>query len=113
MPTGLKHIQQDQVHESVFNQTCHSFSWSVLTIEFCIDLSIPQVTVNVYLAGIKIGGGTLNPQHPSITVGGSAMGFKAEVTLSLDVSGQKLEYKAEVCAPIAGCKDKSGTLFSW
>lgn len=113
MTTGLSHIKEGQVHESSFQSFCNSFSISVLKIEYCVDLSIPQLTVNVYLAGIKIGGGTINPQNPSITIGGSALGFKAEVTLTADFNAQKVNYKIELCAPIVGCTSYSGTLFSW
>jgi hypothetical protein len=113
MATGLKHIQEFEVDKAVLNQFCNSFSISVLTIDYCIDLSGPAVSFTVSLAGIKIGGGVIDPNNPSITIGGGAFGFKAEVTLTADFSNSKIDYKIEICAPIAGCKDYSGTLFSW
>lgn len=113
MATGLKHIQDNQVHESIFNAVCNSFSWGPLKIDYCVDLTIPQVTFHVFLAGIQIASGTINPQNPCVTVGGGALGFKAEVTLCIVPDKKQVTYKAEVCAPIVGCTSKSGILFSW
>ncbi|MEM7049313.1 MAG: hypothetical protein AAF604_06625 [Acidobacteriota bacterium] len=113
MATGLKHIESHQVHESALTQVCNSFSIGPLKIDYCVDLTIPQVTFQVYLAGIKIGGGTINPSNPCIKIGGGALGFKAEVELCIDVDRQQVTYEIEICAPFAGCKDYKGVLFSW
>ena len=109
----LSNIQDGQLHASAFQQFCNSFSVSVLTIKYCVDLSVPQISVEIYLAGIKIGGGTINPSNPSITIGGSALGFKAEVTLAADFTKNQVTYKITLCAPFVGCTDYSGVLFSW
>ena len=109
----LSNIQEGQIHESAFQQFCNSFSVSVLTIKYCVDLSVPQISVEIYLSGVKIGGGTINPSNPTITIGGGALGFKAEVTLSADFSKDQVSYKITLCAPFVGCKDYSGILFSW
>ncbi len=111
--TGLAHIQDAQLDAAALEQFCNSLTLGPLKIEYCVDLSIPQITVNVYLAGIRIGGGTINPSNPSITIGGGALGFKAEVTLSADFNARQVTYQVEVCAPFAGCKAYSGVLFSW
>ena len=111
--TGLAHIKDEQAHESLFNQVCNSFSIGPLKIDYCVDLAIPQVTFSVFLAGIKIGGGTINPQHPCVTVGGGVAGFKAEATLCVDPAKKQVTYEIEICAPFVGCKKYKGVLFSW
>lgn len=109
----LSSIQDGEIHASAMQQFCNSFSVSVLTIKYCVDLSVPQLSIEIYLAGIKIGGGTINPTNPSITIGGSVLGFKAQVTLTADFTKNQVTYKITLCAPIVGCTDYSGILFSW
>jgi hypothetical protein len=113
MATGLDHIQDNQLHESVFNLVSNSISIGPLTITYTVDLSIPQVTFTLSLAGVNIGGGTINPQHPCVTVGGGALGFKAEATLCVDPAKKQVTYNVQICAPFVGCKTFEGVLFSW
>jgi len=110
---ALAHVQEGQLHESALQQFCNSFSVGPVKVNYCLDLSIPQITVEVFVAGVRIGGGTINPQHPTVTIGGSVAGFKAEVTLTADFSKRQLTYKITVCVPILGCKNYDGVLFSW
>jgi hypothetical protein len=109
----LAHVQEGQVSEASLQQFCNSFSVSALTIKYCLDLSIPQITLDIYIAGVRIGGGTINPSNPSITIGGSAAGFKAEVTIAADFDKKQVTYKITLCVPVFGCTDYSGVLFSW
>ena len=109
----LAHVQDGQVDAKTLQQFCNSFSISALTIKYCLDLSVPEITIEIYLLGVKIGGGTINPTNPSITIGGSVAGFKAEVTLTADFTKNQITYKITLCAPIVGCTDYSGVLFSW
>lgn len=111
--TGLKHIQDNQIHESALQTFCNSISIGPVKVDYCLDLSVPQLTFQVFLAGVQIGSGTINPQNPCVTIGGSVAGFKAEVTLCIDPSKQQVTYEIEVCAPIVGCKKWAGVLFSW
>jgi hypothetical protein len=113
MTTGLDHIQDGQIHESAFNFFTNSISLGPLTITYTVDLSIPQVTFTLTLAGINIGGGTINPQHPCVTVGGGAAGFKAEATLCVVPANKQVTYNIQVCVPFLGCKTYQGVLFSW
>ena len=113
MPTGLSHIKDEQLHESVLNNFCNSFSVSELKIDYCVDLAIPQVTFTVFLKGIKIGEGTINPDNSCVTVGGGVLGFKAQVTICIDSEKKQVTYEIELCVPFLGCKDYSGVLFSW
>jgi hypothetical protein len=110
MPTGLPHIQDGQLSADVFAATCYSWSAGPLTVQCCVDLSVPNVTVTVTLAGVTIGRAVLDPQHTSATIGGSVAGFKAEVTLTVDFTAATLTISAEVCAPFVGCKDYSTTI---
>ncbi|HVR97336.1 MAG TPA: hypothetical protein VMW27_12025 [Thermoanaerobaculia bacterium] len=111
--TGLRHIKDDQVSESFFQSFSNSFSVGPLKINYTVDLAIQQVTFQVYLVGIQIGSATINPQHPCATVGGGALGLKAEATLCIDPPKKKVTYDVEVCAPFSGCRKWAGTLFSW
>jgi len=113
MATGLKHIPDNKLEKAALMTFCNSFSIGPVKVDYCLDLSVPEVRVEVYLLGVRIGGGTLNPSNPSVTIGGSVAGFKAEVTLTADFSAKQITYKVEVCAPIVGCTDYDGVLFSW
>ncbi|MEM7052635.1 MAG: hypothetical protein AAF604_23430 [Acidobacteriota bacterium] len=113
MATGLRHIEDDQIHESTLSQLCNSFTIGALKIEYCVDLSVPQVTFQIYLAGIKIGGGTINPSDPCLKIGGGALGFKAEVELCLNADDSEVTYEIELCVPVLGCKTYKGVLVSW
>lgn len=113
MATGLEHIKDNQFHESVFNEVCNKFSWGPLEIDYCLDLTIPQVTFSISVKGIKIGSGTINPTHPCLTIGGSVLGVKAEVTVCIDPAQKQVTYDAELCIPLLGCQSKKGILFSW
>jgi hypothetical protein len=111
--TGLKHIKDNQIHESAFTAVCNSLSFGPVKIDYCVDLSVPQVTFQVFLAGVLIGGGTINAQQPCLTIGGGAAGFKAEVTLCIDIAQRQVTYEIEACAPLVGCTKVNGVLFSW
>ncbi len=113
MAPALAHIPEGHLHATVFESYCNSYSQGPIKIEYCVDLSIPQVSVAVYLVSVRIGGGTIDPSHPSITIGGGVAGFKAEVTLTADFGAKHLKYKIDLCAPLVGCKTYNGTLFSW
>jgi len=110
MPTGLPHIQEGQLSDSVFAETCYSWSFGPLSVSVCVDLSVPDISVTVTLLGVTIGKVVLNPQNTSATIGGSVAGFKAEVTFTADFTAETLTISAEVCAPFVGCKDAGTTI---
>jgi hypothetical protein len=88
-----------------------SISFGPLTLSWNFSLSPLQVTVTASLVGITIGTITLDPSHPTLTIGGSAGGFTAEVDLTLNVSVPSFSYHVIVKAPIIGTiVDKSGTI---
>lgn len=110
---ALVHLPEGHLAPAATQQYCNSFSLGPITLQYCVDSSIPQVTFNVTLLGGNIGSGVLNAQHPSATLGGSIAGFKAEVTLTADFQAEQVTYAITLCTPFGGCKNYSGTLFSW
>lgn len=90
--------------------TSHSCITLLDVLKICADVQGDNVHIEVTLMGIKIGGGTINKDHPSITIGGGALGFKAEVTITLNLNPISLKFCGKVCAPLAGCKSGCTTL---
>jgi hypothetical protein len=101
------------IDEAAFSQFCNSFSVGPVRINYCVDLTVPQVTFEVYVVGVRIGGGTLNAANPTITIGGSVAGFTVEANLTVDFSARQITYSIRVCVPVLGCRTYSGVLFSW
>jgi len=112
-PKALGHIQDGQIDKAALAQFCNSVTIGPVKINYCIDTAVPQITIDVYVSGTRIGGGTINTSNPTITIGGSVAGFKAEVTLTANFSAKNVTYSITVCVPIFGCTAYSGTLFSW
>jgi len=106
----LAHIQSDQADKSIFATTCHSISVGPITATFCISLDPPSVSVTLSILGHTIANCALSSAHPTCTIGGSISGFKAEINLTLDIPGTKLDYTLTACAPIIGCTTKSGSI---
>lgn len=79
-------------------------------LKVCADIQGDKVKVTVYLAGIEIGSGVLDLKNPSITIGGGALGFKAEVKISLKTNPFQIEICGTVCAPIVGCTSGCTTI---
>lgn len=98
--------------ETLAGQVALSHSCITLldVLKICADVQGDNVHIEVTLAGIKIGGGTISKDHPSITIGGGAVGFKAEVTITLNMNPISLKFCGKVCAPIVGCKSGCTTL---
>lgn len=109
----LAHIPENQLSADVFETFCNSVSIGPVKISFCVDTSTPRITVDIYLSGTRIGGGVLDPQHTTITVGGGIAGVRAEVKLEADFAKKRITYEIKVCLPVIGCRKLTGTLFSW
>ncbi|MFK8059247.1 MAG: hypothetical protein AB8B78_04060 [Polaribacter sp.] len=106
----LQHINGP---ETLAGQVAMSHSCVTLFegLKVCADVQGNSVHIEVSLMGINIGGGTISKDHPSITIGGGALGFKAEVTITLNVGSPiSLKFCGKVCAPLAGCKSGCTTL---
>ena len=111
---ALEHIQEGQISAAAAQQLSGHFSISILTINYTLDLSVPQITFNITLGGINIGGGTLNTQNPAVTIGGSGpFGSKAEVTLTANFKSNNVTYNITLQPPFGSATTYTGTLFSW
>lgn len=108
----LSHIADDQVSEAALQTFCNTVHIGPLKIAYCLDLTVPEVTVKVYLLDQLIGGATLNKDHPSVTIGGGVLGQKAEVKLTAEFDKKRVTYEITVKTTF-GSKSYSGTLFSW
>lgn len=84
-----------------------------LTIEYSIDLAIPQITGKASLYGAPIGSILLNPEHPDVTLGGSVGIGEAKVELSADFDKKEIDYDVEVSVFGHNVYKGSGRLFSW
>ena len=113
MPTGLAHVDDQQYAASALFSYSNSFSVGPLEIEYSVDTQNLEISVEVDLAGVQIGSGTLSASNPSLTLGGGVAGFKAEVTLTASFNQKQVTYALELCAPILGCTDYNGVLVSW
>lgn len=113
MTTGLPHLSADDIGSSALQTLCNEFSVGPLSIRSCIDTTVPEATISVRLFGVRIGGGTIDENSSTLTVGGGVAGYKAEVTIEGHFSAQRIEYAIELCVPIQGCRDYRGILISW
>ncbi|WP_299015596.1 hypothetical protein [uncultured Polaribacter sp.] len=98
--------------ESLAGQVTASHACVTLldVIKVCASVQGDNVHVEVKLAGVTIGTGTLNLKNPSIKIGGGAAGFKAEVTITLKENPIALEFCGKVGLPIIGSKSGCTTL---
>jgi hypothetical protein len=68
-----------------------------------INLKV-RVVLKTPVGNVTIISVHLDPEHPSIKLGGSIDGFKAEAAVSFNFSNFELAATGEVCAPVLGCK---------
>ncbi len=89
--------------QAVANSACISL---LEVIKVCADLQGESVKLKVYLAGVEIGSGTIDLAHPTITFGGGALGYKAEITITLETNPFALKICGKVSSPFgskSGC----------
>lgn len=100
----LAHIEEGQLDETVFSRVC--FTWGVgpLSVELCCDLSVPSVSAIAKLLGVTVGTCSIDTQHQHCKLSGSVSGFKAEVTIDVDLHERVISLAAVLCAPTASCK---------
>lgn len=79
-------------------------------LQICWEFKGNAIDVTLKLLGVTIGQGTLSPTNTTIKLGGSAAGFTAEVTLTLDITALSLKICGKACAPIVGCKQGCTTI---
>ncbi|MDR6966637.1 hypothetical protein J2X31_000635 [Flavobacterium arsenatis] len=90
-----------------------SKSFGPLTLNYNIDLSIPQISASATLYGVSIGSVVINPNSPSATIGGNVGIAKAELTLTANFQSNELDYNVDVEAFGHTIYSGSGKLFSW
>jgi hypothetical protein len=92
--------------------TILSFAVASLVIYYKFKNSKLDVSLNLDtpFTSTELGHSTLDSKHPSIKLGGSASGFKAEVEFDLDTHKMVLTMKATGCAPGVGCTSGSTSL---
>ena len=96
--------------EAVMFQQCVTYSIGPLTLQACIDTSVPSVSIEVSLLGATIGSCTIAPDSPGCQIGGSIDGFTAEIDFTLDTNPWAITINGTLCAPIVGCKSFSTTI---
>lgn len=79
-----------------------------LVVDYSLSITPPEVKIDLYITAlgkkVRIAGVDINPNNPTVKIGGSALGFKAELDASFDFSTYVLTLKATGCVPILGCK---------
>ena len=103
--------EAEVVHLSNFQSGSASFG--PLTINWNIDISIPQITVDATLYGTSIGHAVINTSNPNVQIGGSIGIASATVTLSADFTKRQLSYEVEVKTLGHIVVKKGGILVSW
>jgi hypothetical protein len=109
--TGLTDMAVVPPDAKLLENVNHTWSVGPLTLDVSIDLAALQITVTALLFGIQIDQAVLDPHHASDTLGGSAGGFTAKLTVTADFEATTLEIDAEVCSPIplVGCRRYTNT----
>ena len=107
--THTLQFSQDEV-AAIANIGSGSISFGPLKLSWDFSLSPLNASFSASLAGVSIGSVDINPSHPQATIGGSALGFKAEVTVTLNPSVPSVDYHVVVSTPFGPIVDKSGTV---
>jgi hypothetical protein len=74
------------------------------------DEIILTATLKTPLGNIPLGEATLSAANNTATLSGSIDGFKAEVTITLNIAGLSLEICGKACAFLAGCAEGCTTI---
>ena len=103
-----------EARTAVSNSCITLFSFAGASLKVCFDIAGDNITVSVILStplgDVTLGKGVLNASNPTITIGGGFGGFKAEATISYNVSKSELTIGGKICAPIVGCESGSTTI---
>lgn len=107
MPNLLAHIQDELSVEDVATSLNGCIAL-IGPLELCYQVSGNSIDIkadiNVPLLGkVTIGEATIDPSHPKVTIGGSVIGYKAEVNVTFDFATFNLEACATYCAPEGKC----------
>ena len=105
-------LTEEQI--ALMGQDIHgSQSFGPLTIYYDIDLSVPQITFDLKVHGHSIGGGTINPSNPSVTIKGSKGFIEVDVNLTANFDAKQVDYRVSVKAFGSTIVETGGILFTW
>jgi hypothetical protein len=107
----LAHVTEDHEQSAQLwaTSSCHDVTFGPVRIKYCVDISKPEVTFEVYLHGTLIAQGTLSQAHPTVTIQ-KKIG-PASVKLTLTLSGKCIDYDLTAC--LFACFSRKGRLFCW
>lgn len=97
-------LREGELDSRILDQHCISWGVGLLRYDACVDLSVPEADVSVYLAGVKIAKVTLNRDQLSVDVGGSVDGLKAVGKIRLELDPLLVVIDTELCVPVLRCK---------
>jgi len=101
---------EDATTQAFLENQSGSITIGPIKIDYSWSLNPPEFDFTAYLLGVQIGSGTINAQNPSITVGGSVDGFKAEAKVTLGMNPLQIVIVLTICAPFVGCYSKTITI---
>ena len=79
-------------------------------VEIVYSLQTGTLHIEVKLLNVLIGKENVTHERNTITVAGSALGLKAEVTLTFDFSTLTLTVTAKACEAFGGCQSGTTTV---
>ncbi|HKR52163.1 MAG TPA: hypothetical protein VJT72_21795 [Pseudonocardiaceae bacterium] len=97
-------LREGELDPRILDQHCISWGVGLLRYDACVDLSVLEADVSVYLAGVKIAKVVLNHEQLSVDVGGSVDGLKAVGKIRLELDPLLVVIDTELCVPVLRCK---------
>jgi len=97
-------LREGELDPKILDRHCVSWEVGLLRFDVCVDLSVPEADVSVYLLGAQIAWVRLDRDHLSAHVGGSVGSVKAVADICLELDPVKVVIDAELCVPLAPCK---------
>jgi hypothetical protein len=94
------------------SSSCHDVTFGPVRIKFCVNISIPEVTFEVYLHGTLVASGTLSKTHPTITIQKKIGPASIKLTLTLDPAKKCITFDLTACL-FGACFSRKGNLFCW
>jgi len=115
MDTTLQQIAPVAIGDITAIANIHSGSLNLgpLTINWNLDISVPQIVADATIHGTSVGHVVINKANPTATLGGNTGLGEAEAVLTADFTKKQVDYQAVV--KILGIKilDKNGVLLTW
>ena len=80
-----------------------NYSFGAMSLQVTVVLQTPVGSITIINA-------ELDPNNPTVNLGGSIGPFKAEATVSFNFGTMVLSVSGQVCAPLVGCKTGSASI---